>query len=68
MSATVPELSVSSPQLFPDFLMGAQDSLGELSQYSEDEILSSLQYLVDEGFVEFEERDGEWFVKIAENV
>jgi hypothetical protein len=48
--------------------MGAQDSLGELSQYSEDEILSSLQYLVDEGFVEFEERDGEWFVKIAENV
>ena len=64
----MPELSVSSQQLFPKYFMGAQDSLGELSEYNEDEILSSLQYLVDEGFVEFEERDGEWFVKIAEGV
>jgi hypothetical protein len=36
--------------------------------FSEEDKLASLQYLVDEGFVEFEERDGEWFVKIAENV
>lgn len=44
------------------------DNLGDLSSYSESEKLSSLQYLVDEGFIEFEERGGEWFVKIAENV
>lgn len=37
-------------------------------EYSEEDILASLQYLLDEGFVELEERDGEWFVKIAENV
>lgn len=36
--------------------------------YTESEILGSLQYLVDEGFVTFEEVDGEWFVKVAEGV
>lgn len=44
------------------------DNLGELSQYSEGEKIASIQYLLDEGFIEFEERGGEWFVKIAENV
>jgi len=40
----------------------------DFSKYSEREILSSLQYLVDEGFVEFKELNGEWFLKIAEGV
>jgi len=61
-------LSVSWPPLLPELTVHSQDNLGDLSKYSESEKLSSLQYLVDEGFIEFEERGGEWFVKIAENV
>lgn len=49
-------------------VVSTQDDLGDLSKYSESEKLSSLQYLLDEGFIELEERCGEWFVKIAENV
>jgi hypothetical protein len=42
--------------------------MNPFSNYTEREKIMSLQYLVDEGFIEFEERDGEWFVKIAEGV
>lgn len=38
------------------------------SDYSEEEKIIGLQYLLDEGFIEFEERNGEWFVKISESV
>ncbi len=68
LSATEPEPSGNWLPQLPELAVSSQDNLGGFSSYSESEKLSSLQYLVDEGFIEFEERDGEWFVKIAENV
>jgi len=40
----------------------------DLSEYSQEEKLRSLQYLLDEGFITFEEVNGAWFVKLAEGV
>jgi len=37
------------------------------SGYTENQILASLQYLLDEGFIELKELGGELFIKIADN-
>lgn len=41
----------------------------ELDKYSESEKLAALQYLVDEGFITFyQDKNEEWFVRIADSV
>lgn len=41
----------------------------DLDNYSESDKLAALQYLVDEGFVTFyQDKNEEWFVRIADSV
>jgi len=48
-------------------LLKMDDDLNEFAQWSEEEILNELRYLLAEDFIKLVERDGEYYVVINED-
>ena len=48
-------------------LLKMDDELNEFAQWSEEEILNELRYLLAEDFIKLVERDGEYYVVINED-